>query len=280
MNKSYARSILNKLGGFYMRRSELINKDRIVIKIGSSSITHSETGHISILKMEKFVRQIADLKNSGKEVVIVSSGAQAVGLSTLNLTERPTNIEGKQAVAAVGQASLMMLYQKLFSEYNNTVGQILITKDLLEHCNRKKNAINTFNELLHMGVIPIVNENDTVSTEEIEFGDNDTLSAIVSELIDADLLILLSDIDGLYDSDPNNNCNAQLIDKVKNIDYDIEKMATGSKSKVGTGGMSTKIQAAKIATSNGIDMIIANANTEHVIDRIIEGEVIGTIFWA
>lgn len=263
-----------------MRRSELIDKKRIVIKIGSSSITHSKTGHISVSKMEKFVRQIADLKNSGKEVVLVTSGAQAVGVSALNLSERPTNIEEKQAIAAVGQASLMTLYQKLFREYNNIVGQVLITKDLLEHSSRKQNAINTFNALLHMGVIPIVNENDTVATEEIEFGDNDTLSAIVSELINADLLILLSDIDGLYDSDPRNNSNAQLIDKVQEINVNIERMASGSTSKVGTGGMSTKIQAARIATSNGIDMIIANANTEHIIERIINGEIIGTIFWA
>lgn len=263
-----------------MRRSELLDKKRIVIKIGSSSVTHEKTGHISLSKMEKFVRQIADLKNAGKEVVLVTSGAIAVGVSALNLLERPTNIEDKQAVAAVGQASLMMLYQKLFREYNHIVGQVLITKDLVEYDHRKQNAINTFNSLLHMGVIPIVNENDTVSTEEIEFGDNDTLSAIVAELINADLLILLSDIDGLFDCDPRDNNCATLIDKVKEINYEIEQMATGTNSKTGTGGMYTKIQAAKIATSNGIDMIIANSDTEHIIERLIKGEVLGTIFWA
>ncbi len=259
-------------------RSQLKDKNRIVIKVGSSSLTHKETGHISVAKMERFVRQIADIKNSGKEVVLVTSGAQAVGLSALNLQKKPDIIAEKQAIAAVGQASLMMLYQKLFREYNHTVGQVLITKDLIEHEGRKENAINTFNALLNFNVIPIVNENDTVSTEEIEFGDNDNLSAIVAGLVNADLLIILSDIDGLYDSDPRTHPDAQLIYEVKKIDASIIAMASGAGSKVGTGGMTTKLQAAKFANENGIDMIIANSETEGVLYKILKGQLMGTLF--
>lgn len=259
-------------------RTKIYEKKRVVIKIGSSSLTHKDTGHISIAKMELFVRQIADLKNSGKEVVLVSSGAIAVGLSALNMKKRPESLSDKQAVASVGQASLMMIYQKLFREYNKTVGQVLITKDLLEHEGRKSNTINTFNALLNLGVIPIVNENDTVSTEEIEFGDNDNLSAIVACLIGADLLIILSDIDGLFDSDPRTNPNAKLINEVYKIDEIIENMASGAGSRVGTGGMTTKIQAAKLANQFGIDTIIANSETDHIIYKIMKQEPIGTIF--
>jgi len=261
-------------------RSIIKTKNRIVVKIGSSSLTHTETGKINFGKMEKFVRQIVDLKNSGKDVILVTSGAIALGVSALNLKQKPCKIEEKQAVAAVGQASLMTKYQKLFREYNQNVGQVLITKDLLEHDDRKKNAINTFNALLSMGVIPIVNENDTVATEEIEFGDNDNLSAIVAKLTSSDLLILLSDIDGLYESDPRENINAKLINIVHTIDEKIENMAGGTKTKVGTGGMQTKIQAAKYATENGIDMIIANSETDLIIDKIVNGKDVGTLFCA
>jgi len=261
-------------------RNIIKDKKRIVIKIGSSSLTHKETGHISVSNMERFVRQITDLKNSGKEVVLVSSGAIAVGLSALNIKNKPQDLSEKQAIAAVGQASLMMIYQKLFREYNKTVGQVLITKDLIEHEGRKKNAINTFKALLEYGTIPIVNENDTVSTEEIEFGDNDNLSALVATLVNADLLIILSDIDGLYDNDPKANPNAQLIHEVYSVDESIETMASGAGSKVGTGGMVTKLQAAKLATEYGIDTIIANSETHHVIYRIMEMDEIGTIFYA
>ncbi|PKM50684.1 MAG: glutamate 5-kinase [Firmicutes bacterium HGW-Firmicutes-7] len=261
-------------------RNILENKKRIVIKVGSSSLTHKDTGHISIARMELLVRQIADIKNAGKDVILVSSGAIAVGISALNMKNRPESLSDKQAVAAVGQASLMMIYQKLFREYNKTVGQVLITKDLLEHEGRKNNTINTFNALLKLGAIPIVNENDTVSTEEIEFGDNDNLSAIVACLIEADLLIILSDIDGLFNSDPSTNPDASIINEVMRIDDTIENMATDSISKVGTGGMITKIQAAKLANEYGIDTVIANSETDHVIYKIMKQEPIGTIFYS
>jgi glutamate 5-kinase len=251
---------------------------RIVIKVGSSSITHEETGHISIQKLEHFVRQVSDLKNSGKEVIIVTSGAQAVGISALNMSKRPTLLQDKQAVAAVGQASLMMIYQKLFREYNHNVGQILITKEVVDDEERTLNTKNTFNSLLQMNVIPIVNENDTISTEEIEFGDNDRLSAIVAVLVEADLLILLSDIDGLYDKDPRENSDAKVIEVVRDIDEGIYSMAGSSNSNVGTGGMTTKLLAAEIATHAGIDMIIANSSTPYVIQKIQSGDVVGTIF--
>ncbi|QUI23522.1 glutamate 5-kinase [Vallitalea pronyensis] len=261
-------------------RENLINKKKIVIKIGSSSITHCETGEIDYGRLEKFIRELINLKNMGKEVVLVSSGAIAVGTKVMNLTKRPSLIEEKQAVAAIGQANLMMCYQKIFGEYNQKVAQILITKDLMDHPVRRQNAQNTINALLKMGVIPIVNENDTVATEEIVYGDNDTLSAIVGSLITADLLILLSDIDGLYSEDPRKNNKAMHIPEVEEITEEIEKMAGGVGSCVGTGGMATKICAAQIATDHGVDMIIANAGMHHVIGKIFEGKPIGTLFIA
>lgn len=263
------------------QRKLLKDKKRIVVKIGSSSLTHKETGNISIQKMECFVRQIVDLKNTGREVILVTSGAQAVGRGKLNLTKKPEKIEDRQATAAVGQASLMMIYQKLFREYSQIVGQILITKDLIENEVTKTNAINTFNALIRYGVIPIVNENDTVSTEEIEFGDNDNLSAVVAGLVNADLLVILSDIDGLYDSNPKDNPNAKRIYEVHGgVTPEIEKMATGAGSNVGTGGMVTKLQAAKYANSVGIDMVIANSKVEYVLHEIIKGNRVGTVFFA
>lgn len=259
-------------------RQALKDKKRIVIKIGSSSLTHQETGHISLTKMEKLVRQISDLKHMGKEVIVVTSGAQAVGISALNLDKKPTQIERKQAVASVGQASLMVLYQKLFREYNIIPSQVLITKDVVEEPKRKQNATNTFRALLDYNVVPIVNENDTVSTDEIEFGDNDTLSAIVAELVSADLLILLSDIDGLFEENPTINPDAKLVSEVMGVTEEVKQMAGGSGSKVGTGGMTTKLQAAIIANSSGIDMVIAHAHRPHVIQDIISGEAVGTLF--
>lgn len=261
-------------------RDKVINAKRIVIKIGSSSLTHKETCHISISNMEKFVRQVADIKHSGKEIVLVSSGAIAVGLSSLNMDKKPECLADKQAIASVGQASLMMIYDKLFREYNQTVGQILITKDLLEHEGRKNNTINTFNSLFKLGVIPIVNENDTISTEEIEFGDNDNLSAIVAGLIDADLLIILTDTEGLYDSDPKINGSAKLIHEVYDINNEIEAMASGTGTRLGTGGMITKIQAAKLANGYGINTIIAKTESDRVLYNILQGSTIGTIFYA
>ena len=261
-------------------REQIKNKNRIVIKIGSSSLTHAETGRLNLKKLDQLVRTIADIKNQGKQVVLVSSGAIAVGSKAVGLEKKPISLPKKQACASVGQAILMMIYQKLFREYNRMAAQILLTKDIMEDETRRQNTINTFNELLEMDVIPIVNENDTVSTEEIEFGDNDTLSAIVASLIEADLLILLSDIDGLYTDDPRENKEAILIEVVRNIDDNLLNMAKGAGSDVGTGGMITKLTAAQISTESGADMIITNANDINNIHKILQGENIGTLFVA
>ncbi len=264
-----------------MNREYIKEKKRIVVKIGTSTITHEETGALDLVKLEKLIRLLTDLKNQGKEVVLVSSGAIAVGRKAMGVKERPNDMAVKQACAAVGQARLMMVYQKLFGEYNQVAAQVLMTKYTMINDISRKNAQNTFCELLQMGVIPIVNENDTVSTDEMEdgnFGDNDTLSAIVAALIGADLLILLSDIDGLYTDDPNVNADASFISCVEKIDEKLENMGKGVTSDVGTGGMATKISAAKIATASGCDMIIANGENIAVIHQIMEGEEVGTIF--
>ncbi|TCT17068.1 glutamate 5-kinase [Natranaerovirga pectinivora] len=260
------------------KRSHLKDKKRIVIKIGSSSLTHPETGHLNLAKLDKFTRILSDLKNKNKDVILVTSGAIAVGYKAVGLKEKPVEISKKQACASVGQAILMMIYQKLFREYNQTASQILLTKDIMDSDIRRRNAENTFKELFEMNVIPIVNENDTISTEEIEFGDNDTLSAIVATLVKADLLILLSDIEGLYTDDPRKNKDAVFVEEVAVIDENLLNMAKGAGSKVGTGGMITKILAAKIATESGVDMVISNGDDVNNILRIIDGENIGTLF--
>ena len=264
-------------------RERLKDKKRIVIKIGSSSLTHSQTGRLNLRKMEVLVRELGDLRNQGKDVVLVSSGAIAVGAAALGFTEKPQESRKKQACAAVGQARLMMIYQKLFGEYNQMAGQILMTKNTMVNNANRKNAENTFNELLSMGVIPIVNENDSISTYELQslekFGDNDTLSAVVAALIGADLLILMSDIDGLFTDDPNTNPEAEFIDTVETLDEALLDMGKGSTgSKVGTGGMATKLTAARIATAAGTDMVIANGGDFHNIHRIVEGDKCGTLF--
>ncbi|HWT73291.1 MAG TPA: glutamate 5-kinase [Mobilitalea sp.] len=261
-------------------RELLKDKKRIVIKIGSSSLTHPETGSLNLEKMERLVRILTDLRNQGKDVILVTSGAIAVGRKALGLKERPTQRSIKQACAAVGQASLMMVYQKLFAEYNQTAAQILITKYTMINDISRFNAKNTFGELFKMGVIPIVNENDTVSTEELDldFGDNDTLSAIVTALVEGDLLILLSDIDGLYTDDPNKNSDAKLISSVTEINEELSSMAKDSASSVGTGGMATKVSAAKIATASGADMVITNGENVRNISHILEGQEVGTLF--
>ncbi len=261
-------------------RKTLKDKKRVVIKVGPSSLSHSETGQLDFIKMEKLVRELADLNNRGKEVILVSSGAIAVGRKAIGMKERPSSLAVKQACASIGQARLMMIYQKLFMEYNQTASQILMTKNTLVNEVNRGNARNTFETLLEMGAIPIVNENDTVSTYEIQFGDNDTLSAVVSALVQADLLILLSDIDGLFTDDPNRNPEARFIEYVDRVDERFEKMAKGSSSDVGTGGMSTKLGAARLATSAGADMIIANGADMDIIHRIMDGERIGTMFRA
>jgi glutamate 5-kinase len=264
-----------------MQSRELLkNKKRIIVKIGSSSLTHTETGSLNLEKMERLIRILTDLKNQGKDVILVTSGAIAVGRKALGLKERPTARSVKQACAAVGQASLMMVYQKLFAEYNQTAAQILMTKYTMINDISRINAINTFEELFKMNVIPIVNENDTVSTEELDldFGDNDTLSAIVTALVGGDLLILLSDIDGLYTDDPHSNKDATLISCVTDISEDLASMAKSSTSSVGTGGMATKVSAAKIATASGADMVITNGDDVRNIYHIIEGKEVGTLF--
>ena len=260
-------------------RDNLKDKKRIVIKIGSSSLTHTETGRLNLMKMEILVRELADLHNQGKDVIVVSSGAIAVGKSAIGLSHKPQELDERQACAAVGQARLMMIYQKLFAEYSQTAAQILMTKYTMINRATRVNARNTFDRLLSMGAIPIVNENDTISTDEIEFGDNDTLSALVAALIDADVLLLLSDIDGLFTDDPNQNPQAEFIDIVEKIDAHLESMAKGSSgTSVGTGGMATKLKAAHIATSAGADMVIANGADFHIIHKILQGRNYGTLF--
>ncbi|MCI5958854.1 MAG: glutamate 5-kinase [Lachnospiraceae bacterium] len=257
------------------------DKKRIVIKVGSSSLQHKETGGLDYIKLEVLVREICNLRNMGKEVVLVSSGAIAVGKRAVHLGKDDDPIAVKQACAAIGQARLMMTYQKIFSEYNHVCAQILMTKNTIVDPLNRFNAHNTFSELLKLGVVPIVNENDTVATYEIKFGDNDTLSAIVAALIDADLLILLSDIDGLYTDDPNKNKDAKFISVVDELTDDLMQMGKASTgSNVGTGGMNTKLQAAKIATVAGADMIIANADDMRIIHRIMDGREYGTFFKA
>ena len=265
-------------------RAQLKDKKRIVIKIGSSSLTHSETGAMNLLKIERLVRVTSDLKGEGKEVVLVSSGAIAAGRQALG-HQKPTTLAQKQAYAAVGQARLMMVYQKIFSEYNQTAAQILLTKDTMVNDASRYNAQNTFDELLALGAVPIVNENDTVSTSEIplvdNFGDNDRLSAIVAALIGADLLILLSDIDGLYSDDPRKNSQARFISFVPEITRELLDMGKEtSGSDVGTGGMAAKLAAARIATDSGSDMVIANADQVEVIHEIAQGNRKGTLFTA
>lgn len=258
-------------------------KKRVVVKIGSSSLNYEETGCLNFTKLEHLVRELCNLRNRGMDVCLVSSGAIAAGRQSLGFTERPHDISTKQACAAVGQARLMMIYQKLFSEYNQPSAQILMTKNTMVNNINRKNAQNTFNELLGLGVIPIVNENDSISTYELQnlekFGDNDTLSAVVAALVQADLLILLSDIDGLFTDDPNTNPDAKFIDVVESLDDELLDMGKGtSGSKVGTGGMATKLTAAQIASATGVDMVIANGSDFHVIHKITEGRNYGTLF--
>ena len=265
------------------RKALMADKQRIVIKIGSSSLQHPETGDLDYTKLDVLVRELCDLRNQGKDVVLVTSGAIAVGEKAVlpNKGEDDNPIAVKQACAAVGQARLMMIYQKIFAEYNQVAAQILMTKNTIVDNLNRYNAQNTFAELFKLGVIPVVNENDTVATYEIEIGDNDTLSAIVASLVEADVLLLLSDIDGLYTDDPRENPDARYIEVVEELTEELMNMGkTSTGSSVGTGGMSTKLQAAKIANSTGVDMVIANSKDIKVIHRILSGQNIGTLFLA
>ncbi len=250
---------------------------RIVIKVGTSTLAHP-TGLLNIKRVEQMCKVISDLKNAGNEIVLVSSGAIGMGLGKLAITERPDDIPTKQAAAAIGQCELMYTYDKLFSEYNHTVAQILMTGAYVAIEDYGKNLNNTLFRLLELGVIPIINENDTVTTDEIVIGDNDTLGAIIAGTVKADLLIILSDIDGLYTGDPNKDKNATQIDVVEEITEEIEALAQGKGSRLGTGGMITKINAAKIATEKGIDTIVANGKNPEILYDILNGEGIFTRF--
>lgn len=252
---------------------------KIVIKIGTSTLTYTG-GHVNIRRIEALCRVVSDMMNAGHSVILVSSGAIGMGVGKLGLRERPRDIAGKQAAAAVGQCELMYIYDKEFAGYNRTVAQILLTAPDLECEDRLGKFKNTVGRLVDLGVLPIINENDTVATEEIEFGDNDTLGALVARAVGADLLVLLSDIDGLFSGDPHKDKNAVLIPEVYEVTKEIEALSGGAGTELGTGGMTTKIRAAKIATSAGCDMIISNGAFPERLYAIIDGEPVGTRFFA
>ena len=252
-------------------------KQSIVIKIGTSSIAHS-TGLVNILNMERLIKVISDVKNFGHNIILVSSGAIGIGFGKLGMLERPKDVPSKQAAAAVGQCELMYIYDKMFTEYNHKIAQVLLSADAFQHENVLANIKNTFSKLAQMNTIAIVNENDTVATDEILFGDNDNLSAQVAVLTNSDKLIILSDINGLYDKNPKTNADARLISKVYNITSEITKMASISTSGLGTGGMLTKLQAANFATTNNIDTYIINGNEPNGIYKILENKSVGTHF--
>ena len=250
---------------------------RIVVKIGTSTLAHA-TGHLNIRRVEELCKIMSDIKNAGHEVILVSSGAIGMGVGKLGLRERPKDIPSKQAAAAVGQCELMYIYDKLFSEYHHTVAQLLITGEDIQSAKRHQNFSNTLNRLLQLGALPIINENDTVATDEIVIGDNDTLAAIVAKSIHAELLILLSDIDGLYTADPHTHPDAVLLHKVTKVDDAIKELAGVSNSTQGTGGMVTKLAAAEICLGCGCDMVIANGREPTNLYAILEGQDVGTRF--
>lgn len=262
-------------------RQSIKDSKRIVVKVGTSTLTYSN-GSINLTRIEMLTRVLSDIINSGKEVVLVTSGAIGVGVSKLKLKEKPKSIREKQAVAAVGQCELMHIYSKFFGEYSHTVGQVLLTRDVVEDDHIRENVCNTFETLIENKIVPIVNENDTVSIDEIEnivrFGDNDNLSAIVAKLVNADLLIILSDIDGFYDCDPRKNKDSKLIREITEITKELEECCGGAGSNLGTGGMITKLAAAKTSTESGVNMILANGENPRIILNILNGEEIGTLF--
>ena len=250
---------------------------RIVIKIGTSTLAYA-TGQLNIRRVEALCKTMSDIRNAGNELILVSSGAIGMGVGKLGLRQRPQDIPGKQAAAAVGQCELMYIYDKLFSEYHHTVAQLLITADNLTNVTRHGNFTNTLNRLLELGVVPVINENDTVATEEIVIGDNDTLAANVARSVGAQMLILLSDIDGLYTADPHTDPNARLLPVVRRVDEDIKKLAGVSSTTQGTGGMVTKLRAAEICLDCGCEMVIANGNNPAALYDIVEGKPVGTRF--
>ena len=262
--------------------NRIMESKRIVIKVGTSTLTHP-SGKINIRHVENLCKVIADLQNSGKEITLVSSGAIGVGVGKLNLKARPNETSKKQALAAIGQCELMFMYDKFFGEYNHTVAQVLLTADVVDNKVGRQNVQNTFTELIDMGIIPVVNENDTVATDELEgnnFGDNDNLSAIVAKLIGADLLGILTDIDGLYENDPRKHSDARRIPVVEKIDAKVEALAGGAGSIFGTGGMTTKVSAAKVSTGAGIPCCVIKGDNPANLYPLFEGQTIGTIFKA
>ena len=258
-------------------RKDLKNAKRIVVKVGSSTITHAN-GKCDFSRIDKLARELSDWQNQGKEMILVTSGAVAVGVDRLGLPGKPKTIPGKQAAAAVGQGILMHTYEKIFAEYGQVVAQVLLTRMETIDRHRYTNARNTFMELLRQRVIPIVNENDVVALDELKIGDNDNMSALVASIVDADLVIILSDVDGLYTANPQTHPDAKLVSRVEEITPEIEASAGGAGSSVGTGGMFTKIQAAKNATTSGINLVIASGSEKEAISRILEGEKVGTLF--
>lgn len=250
---------------------------RLVVKVGTSTLTY-DTGKTNIRRMHKLVSVLSDIVNSGIEVALVTSGAIGVGVGKLGLKERPSDISGRQAAATVGQCELMFMYDKLFGEYGHTVGQLLITKSDVDSEERRKNLVNTFEKLFDYGAVPIVNENDSVAIDEIVYGDNDSLSAIVAKLVNADALIILTDIDGLYDDNPNENEDAKLISQVDEITDELIAVAGGHGSRFSTGGMVTKLHAAQIAMDAGIDTIVMNGAAPESIYKALDGKQIGTFF--
>ena len=269
--------ILHTGGSDMFTRENLKRAKRVVVKVGTSTLTHS-TGKLNLWRIEKLVRELADLANQGKEIILVSSGAVGAGMDVLSLKERPKTIPEKQAAAAVGQGRLMHTYDKLFGEYGQVVAQVLLTREDSVKRTRYTNSRNTLLTLLKMGVIPVINENDVVAIDELKIGDNDTLSAMVASIVDADVLIILSDIEGVYTDNPQTNPDAQLISEIADITPEIEALAGGAGTLRGTGGMHTKIQAGKIAVNSGVTMIIASGLQEGILRQVLGGENVGTLF--
>ncbi len=261
-----------------MTRENLKYARRIVVKVGTSMLTYKDSGNLNLNRIEFLVRELADLHNSGKEVIFVTSGAIAAGIGKMGLKSKPETIPENQALAAIGQGVLMHIYEKFFAEYGQTIGQVLLTKNNATDEHARENSRNSLMAILKMGAIPVINENDAVAVDEIKIGDNDNLSAMVAAMIDAEVLIILTDIDGLYDGNPKVDGNAKLISEVTEINSDIEKIAGGAGTKLGTGGMFTKIQAAKLATKNGVTMLIVSGRDTKNLRRVLNGEEIGTIF--
>ncbi|WP_018702391.1 MULTISPECIES: glutamate 5-kinase [Sporomusaceae] len=260
-----------------LNRANIGEAQRIVVKVGTSTLTH-ETGKLNFFRIERLVRELSDLVNQGKEIVLVSSGAVGAGMERLGLTEKPKTIPEKQAAAAVGQGVLLHVYEKIFAEYGQTVGQVLLTREDSVKRSRYVNSRNTLLQLLAMGVIPIINENDAVAVDELKIGDNDTLSAMVGTIVDADLIIILSDVDGVYTANPQTNPEAKLLSEIAEITPEIDELAGGPGTMRGTGGMYTKIQAAKIAVNAGIALVIASGTQDGVVREILTGQDVGTLF--